>query len=67
MCVAAAVTSSRMRSTYEWRVIDPQTQKGRRPLVTAAPTSTGVNQLTVILRAFPFAFLGSVSVSTPLS
>jgi hypothetical protein len=45
---------------------DLPAKKGRHPLAMAASDSRRI-QLTAILRAFPFAFLGSVNESTPLS
>lgn len=49
------------------RHFDAQPQKKPpSPIATAASTHRGT-QLTAILRALPFACLGSLSVSTPLS
>ena len=67
MCAVVAATSNPMRLPNE---ICVSLMRGRKKAAVprdGGPDKTGVNQLTVILRAFPFAFLGSVSVSTPLS
>jgi hypothetical protein len=56
-----------MRPTNEARASLTRRRKKAAVPRDGGLDKTGSNQLTVILRAFPFAFLGSVSVSTPLS
>jgi len=67
MCAVAAATSSLIPLSNETPVSLTRRRKKAAAPRDGGPDKTGMNQLTVILRAFPFTRLGSVSVSTPLS